>query len=79
MLAEIVVSRELMLENWLWFSLSATLLLTRFAIRIRTVGFKGFQGDDYCAMLTLVFSTMDATAVHICRELLASLVQAFPC
>lgn len=37
----------------------------RFLTRIKTVGFRGFQGDDYFSILVLLFWTMDAVTVHI--------------
>jgi hypothetical protein len=40
-------------------------LLLRFATRIKTVGFKGFQGDDYFSILTLGLFTIDAATVNI--------------
>lgn len=40
-------------------------LLLRFATRIKTVGFKGFQGDDYMSIIVLALFTMDAATVHI--------------
>ncbi|KAI0478651.1 hypothetical protein GGR56DRAFT_332227 [Xylariaceae sp. FL0804] len=52
-------------EVWILFTIGASLLLTRFAVRIKTVGFRGLQGDDLFALLTLAMYTMDAATVHI--------------
>lgn len=45
-------------------------LLLRFATRIKTVGLKGFQGDDYMSIIVLALFTMDAATVHIICECL---------
>ena len=37
-----------------WFGIGVTVIFMRFAVRLRTVGLRGFQGDDY---VTLVVST----------------------
>lgn len=34
-------------------------------MRVKTVGVRGFQGDDYCAVLVLFFWTADAVLVHV--------------
>jgi len=47
----------------LWYR--ALVLLTRFATRMKTVGFKGFQGDDYMSILVLALFTVDAATVQI--------------
>lgn len=52
-------------EEWTLYGVGAAVLLLRFAIRIKTVGFKGFQGDDYMSILVLALFTMDAATVHI--------------
>jgi hypothetical protein len=40
------------------------ILLLRFAVRLKTVGVKGLQGDDAFALLVIAFYTIDATTVH---------------
>ncbi|KAF8866899.1 hypothetical protein BDZ45DRAFT_795355 [Acephala macrosclerotiorum] len=68
---------EFLLEEWSLYGVGVAVILLRFAIRIKTVGFKGFQGDvrnsqydlwrdkDYMSILTLAMFTRDATTVHI--------------
>lgn len=57
-----------MYEVWALFGLGCTILFSRFAVRIRAVGIRGFQGDDFFAMLVLIFYAMDASTVHlICK------------
>lgn len=57
-----------LVETWSLYALGAALLLVRFAVRFRTVGPKEFQGDDYFAMATLLFFTLDALIVHLVCE-----------
>ncbi|KAF4631605.1 hypothetical protein G7Y89_g6523 [Cudoniella acicularis] len=52
-------------EAWALYGIGATVLLLRFATRIKTVGYKGSQGDDYMSILVLALFTMDAAIVHI--------------
>ncbi|TVY85929.1 hypothetical protein LAWI1_G006651, partial [Lachnellula willkommii] len=52
-------------EQWALYGVGAVILLMRFAVRIRMVGFKGFQGDDYMSILVLALFTMDASTVQI--------------
>ncbi|KAH8647028.1 hypothetical protein BGZ60DRAFT_329442, partial [Tricladium varicosporioides] len=52
-------------EEWTLYGIGVTILLLRFAMRIKTVGFRNFQGDDYFSILTLALFTMDAATVHI--------------
>ncbi|KAH8672650.1 hypothetical protein BGZ60DRAFT_282835 [Tricladium varicosporioides] len=56
---------EFLQEAWALYGIGAVVLLLRFATRIKTVGFKGFQGDDYMSILVLALFTMDAATVHI--------------
>lgn len=37
-------------------------------MRIRAVGIRGFQGDDFFSMLVLIFYAMDAATVHLICE-----------
>ncbi|KAH8893942.1 hypothetical protein GQ53DRAFT_793407 [Thozetella sp. PMI_491] len=52
-------------EVWGLFGFGCTILFLRFAVRIRTVGIRGLQGDDFFAVLVLAFYTMDAATVTI--------------
>ncbi|KAL3424667.1 hypothetical protein PVAG01_03948 [Phlyctema vagabunda] len=56
---------EFLLEVWVLFAIGVAVVLLRFAVRIKTIGFKGFQGDDFMTILVLAFFTMDAVTVHI--------------
>jgi hypothetical protein len=40
-----------LIECWTWYSLGCLIILLRYAVRLRTVGFRGFEGDDYIAFL----------------------------
>ncbi|KAF2008696.1 hypothetical protein BU24DRAFT_381647 [Aaosphaeria arxii CBS 175.79] len=53
-------------EVWSWFAVGVTVILLRYIVRIRAVGFRGFQGDDYIAILSLALYTADAILVDIC-------------
>jgi len=67
------IERELILpkflqEEWALYGIGAVVLLLRFATRLKTVGLRGFQGDDYMSILVLALFTIDAATVHIiCR------------
>ncbi|KAK1722269.1 uncharacterized protein BDZ83DRAFT_432771 [Colletotrichum acutatum] len=37
-------------EVWAWYAIGVFIILLRFAVRIRTVGIRGFRGDDYLAL-----------------------------
>ncbi|KAH7058670.1 hypothetical protein B0J12DRAFT_369924 [Macrophomina phaseolina] len=52
-------------EIWAWFVIGCVVIVLRYIVRFRTVGFRGFAGDDYVTILTLGFYTMDAALVHI--------------
>lgn len=38
-------------EVWGWFGVGVTLITLRFGVRIRMVGFRGFEGDDYVTIV----------------------------
>ena len=52
-------------EEWALYGVGVAVILLRFATRIKTVGFRGFQGDDFFSLLVLAVFTMDAATVHI--------------
>ncbi|KAF4970181.1 hypothetical protein FSARC_2778 [Fusarium sarcochroum] len=54
-----------LIEAWTLYVLGTTILLTRFAVRLKTVGWRGFQWDDFFATLVLIFYAMDAFTVHL--------------
>lgn len=56
------------------------LLLLRFAVRIKTVGIRGFQGDDFFALGVIAMYTCDAATVHIvCRCIPAPCILSNEC
>ncbi|GAB7357646.1 hypothetical protein MBLNU459_g0142t1 [Dothideomycetes sp. NU459] len=52
-------------EVWAWYVLGVFVLALRYIARIRTVGVKGLQGDDFMSIGTLCFFTMDAATVTV--------------
>ncbi|RGP65899.1 hypothetical protein FLONG3_9031 [Fusarium longipes] len=54
-----------LLEAWGLYALGIIILLARFAVRIKTVGWRGLQGDDFFSFLVLLFFTGDAVTVHL--------------
>ncbi|KAF7554397.1 hypothetical protein G7046_g6838 [Stylonectria norvegica] len=52
-------------EAWTEYGLGVVILLLRFFARWRTVGFKGWQGDDYFALLALVFFTAELVMLEL--------------
>lgn len=56
-------------EVWALYAIGVTTILLRFATRIKTVGFVGFQGDDYMNILVLMFYTVDAVTVNLICEI----------
>lgn len=50
-------------EVWILFGIGMLALAARFFVRIRTGGFRGFQGDDYISLWMVVCHILDATAV----------------
>ncbi|KAH7007287.1 hypothetical protein EDB80DRAFT_645567 [Ilyonectria destructans] len=52
-------------EAWALYSIGTIILLSRFGIRIKTVGWRGMQGDDFFSACVLVFYAMDAFTVHL--------------
>ncbi|KAK3678406.1 hypothetical protein LTR78_001703 [Recurvomyces mirabilis] len=56
---------EFLKEVWGLYAVGVTVLLLRSAIRVRTVGLRGFQGDDYVSILVLLCYTADAVTVDL--------------
>ncbi|KAH9884075.1 hypothetical protein F4778DRAFT_800406 [Xylariomycetidae sp. FL2044] len=52
-------------EVWILYGIGMSILLLRFAVRLKTVGLRGLQGDDLFALITAAMYTMDAATVHI--------------
>lgn len=40
-----------MTEVWTWFGIGVTVIFVRFGVRVRMVGLRGFQGDDYVTIM----------------------------
>jgi hypothetical protein len=38
-------------EQWTEYGIGVFIIFLRYFVRIRTVGFRGFQGDDYMSVL----------------------------
>ncbi|KAK7193338.1 uncharacterized protein CC84DRAFT_1255281 [Paraphaeosphaeria sporulosa] len=49
----------------IWYGIGLTIITLRYIARIRSVGFRGFQGDDYIAIVSLALYTADAILVDI--------------
>ena len=48
-------------------------LFMRFAVRLRTVGIRGLQWDDFFAFLVMIMYSCDAATVHlVCKLMLAT-------
>ncbi|KAG9251586.1 uncharacterized protein F5Z01DRAFT_271501 [Emericellopsis atlantica] len=56
---------EFLHEVWALFGVGCLILLGRFVVRLRAVGIKGLQGDDFFSMLVWIFYAMDASTVHL--------------
>ncbi|KAF2764940.1 hypothetical protein EJ03DRAFT_370072, partial [Teratosphaeria nubilosa] len=54
---------EFLREVWILYAIGLLVLGLRFAVRIRSVGLKGWQGDDYMAIIVIFCYTADAVTV----------------
>ncbi|KZL68578.1 cation diffusion facilitator 1 protein, partial [Colletotrichum incanum] len=52
-------------EVWAWYAIGVFIILLRFAVRIRTVGIRGFRGDDYLALPYLALYSINVYVVQI--------------
>ncbi|ORY61753.1 uncharacterized protein BCR38DRAFT_495595 [Pseudomassariella vexata] len=52
-------------EVWTWYAIGVTVILLRFAVRIRIFGIRGLQGDDYLSILAFVLYTVNVVIVQI--------------
>ncbi|KAF5643193.1 integral membrane protein PTH11 [Fusarium sp. NRRL 52700] len=56
------------IESWTLYVVGTLILFARFAVRFKTVGWRGLQGDDFFSVLVLIFYAVDAFTVHlICK------------
>ncbi|KIL90013.1 hypothetical protein FAVG1_06751 [Fusarium avenaceum] len=58
-----------LIEVWALYVVGTCIILTRFAVRFKTVGLRGLQGDDFFSVLVLLFYTVDAFTVHLIYHL----------
>ena len=56
---------QFLIEVWVLYGIGMLVFIARFAVRLKTVGFRGFQGDDLFAVLLILFYTGDAVLVDI--------------
>ncbi|TDZ15814.1 hypothetical protein Cob_v011292 [Colletotrichum orbiculare MAFF 240422] len=52
-------------EVWAWYAIGVFVILLRYAVRIRTVGFHGFRGDDWLAIPYLMLYSLNVYIVQI--------------
>ncbi|CAI6335580.1 unnamed protein product [Periconia digitata] len=52
-------------EIWTWYGVGMFILFMRFAARLRTVGIRGLELDDFFASLVAIMYTCDAATVHL--------------
>ena len=48
---QLASSSSYLIECWTWYVLGMLIILLRYAVRLRTVGLRGFEGDDYVAFI----------------------------
>ncbi|KAF4473821.1 hypothetical protein FAGAP_12848 [Fusarium agapanthi] len=53
------------IESWTLYVVGTLILFARFAVRFKTVGWRGLQGDDFFSVLVLIFYAVDAFTVHL--------------
>ncbi|KAF5568005.1 integral membrane protein PTH11 [Fusarium napiforme] len=53
------------IESWTLYVFGTLILFSRFAVRFKTVGWRGLQGDDFFSFLVLIFYAIDAFTVHL--------------
>ncbi|KAH8761154.1 hypothetical protein F5883DRAFT_619034 [Diaporthe sp. PMI_573] len=51
-------------EVWVWFAIGVVVISARWAVRIRTVGFRGLDGDDLISIPFLALWTINAFIVY---------------
>lgn len=53
-------------EVWGLFGVGLAVMAVRFMVRIRAVGVRGFEGDDWVAIAVILCYTCDAVTVDLC-------------
>lgn len=56
-------------EVWGLYGVGMAIIATRFVVRTRAVGVRGWQGDDWMAIVVLACYTCDAATVQLCYKL----------
>lgn len=49
--AQLVHGRNQLIRQQTWYALGVLILVLRHIVRLRTVGVRGYQGDDYLSIL----------------------------
>ncbi|PSR97211.1 hypothetical protein BD289DRAFT_111973 [Coniella lustricola] len=52
-------------EIWCWFGFGVMIVILRYIVRFRTIGFRNFCGDDYLMLLALALWSIDGVIVEI--------------
>lgn len=52
-------------EIWTWYGVATTWILLRFFVRIRSLGLRGLQLDDFFAFCVLISWTVSLVGVHL--------------
>ncbi|KAJ4078996.1 hypothetical protein NW769_015168 [Fusarium oxysporum] len=52
-------------ELWGWGAAGAVVMLLRFTVRLRIVGYKGFQGDDFFMIMAFIMGTICLVLVSL--------------
>ncbi|KAF5266383.1 hypothetical protein FOXYS1_2781 [Fusarium oxysporum] len=52
-------------ELWGWGAAGAVVMLLRFTVRLRIVGYKGFQGDDFFMIIAFIMGTICLVLVSL--------------
>ncbi|KAI6357917.1 hypothetical protein MCOR25_007527 [Pyricularia grisea] len=59
------VNEGYIVEVWTWYAIGIVIIALRHAVRLRTVGFRGYQGDDYLSFLATLLYTVDTTMGYL--------------
>ncbi|EWG53170.1 hypothetical protein FVEG_17067 [Fusarium verticillioides 7600] len=53
------------IESWTLYVFGTLILFSRFAVRFKTVGWRGLQGDGFFSFLVLILYAVDAFTIHL--------------
>ncbi|EHA54561.1 hypothetical protein MGG_01420 [Pyricularia oryzae 70-15] len=59
------VNKGYVVEVWSWYTIGMIIIALRHGVRLRTVGFGGYQGDDYLSFLAIILYTVDSTLGYL--------------